>query len=109
MSDPAIRSEYSVEAREWVVSTSSGDIAVIRKIRLDRGILIVYRCVTAEADTARRSLIGYYSTSDEAAAAGYNQWLAMAPSAWTAVSGGTARQPLPEPAPVEGVRPATRP
>ena len=102
---PDVQKVYVVNAREWAVSTSSGDVGIVRRLLLDRGKLVAFRAVTAEPDASKRALVGYYATFEEAATASYNRWLREAPSAWTALSGNIAREPLPEPEQIRGVRP----
>ena len=99
------REAFLVDAREWVVSTSSGDIGIVRRLLLKPGRIVAFRAVTAEADPSERRLTGYYSSFDAAASAAYNRWLREAPSAWTALSGATPREPLPEPEQMRGVLP----
>lgn len=81
---------------EWVVthSAATGPIAVVRRLRLGPDRELYFRAVTWHADPARRELVGYWGSVEEAVQNVYGLYERSLPPQFLMTDGGTAREPL---------------
>lgn len=82
---------------EWVVTHSSSQepIAVVRRLRLGPQRELYFRAVTWHVDPAKRELVGYWGSAEEAVQNVYGLFERSLPPQFLMTSGGTAREPLP--------------
>lgn len=82
---------------EWVVthSAATGPIAVVRRLRLGPDRELYFRAVTWHADPARRELVGYWGSVEEAVQNVYGLYERSLPPQFLMTGGGTAREPHP--------------
>ncbi|SFN34669.1 hypothetical protein [Mycetocola miduiensis] len=80
---------------EWVVthSAATGPIAVVRRLRLGPDRELYFRAVTWHEDPARRELVGYWGSVEEAVQNVYGLYERSLPPQFLMTGGGEARQP----------------
>lgn len=84
-------------AIEWEISHPASDepIAVIRKLRLGPGKVLYFRAVTYDVDPAKRELIGYWGTLEEATQNVHGLYELHLPPEKVTTADGEPRDPLP--------------
>ncbi|GHD42126.1 hypothetical protein D9V29_01315 [Mycetocola manganoxydans] len=82
---------------EWVVTHSAAKepIAIVRRLRLGAERELYFRAVTWNADPAKRELVGYWGSAEEAVQNVYGLFERSLPPQFLMTGGGTARQPQP--------------
>ncbi|WP_411720505.1 hypothetical protein [Mycetocola sp.] len=99
---------------EWVVthSASKEPIALVRRLRLGAQRELYFRAVTWRPNPARRELVGYWGSLEEAVQNVYGLYERSLPPQFHVTGGGTARElqrltkPKPPPASVQPATPA---
>ena len=82
---------------EWVVTHASVQepIAVVRRLRLGPQRELYFRAVTWHQDPAKRDLVGYWGSAEEAVQNVYGLFERSLPPESTRTGAGTTRQPPP--------------
>ena len=101
---------------EWVVTHSAAKepIAIVRRLRLGAERALYFRAVTWNTDPAKRELVGYWGSAEEAVQNVYGLFERSLPPQLHMTGGGTSRElqrltrPKPPPASVGAAPPLKR-